>query len=307
MCDSPQKRRSIDIITGLIVATVFSLEFLNSCSLFVPTKSLSSQNKNTSSTSLLKTNPSDGLEINVLNIDNGFVAPPPFFPARAQLSSLPSPKLEVNHEVRREISNYLRSEKTISNGLNRLENLFPVMGKIFVDEGLPEELLNLALIESGIQTEANSQAGAIGIWQFMSGTARLHGLEVSSRVDERKDPILSTIAAAHYLKELYSKFNDWYLVLAAYNAGEGAVAKAIQQSGRSDYWGLARSGAICAETTRFVPRFIAASILQKLYSRYGKNVQLAQYLERHVVLSKVSGNNSAYAFNIENEALLRNG
>lgn len=222
------------------------------------------------------------------------------FPFEAKSFKLPSPRLEVNHEVRRELSNYLRNNgRCISSSLNRQETLFPVLAKIFEDEGLPEELLNLAIIESGFRAEATSPAGAVGLWQFMPGTARIYGLEVSKKVDERKDPILSSVAAARYLKELYSRFNDWYLVLAAYNAGEGGMIKATATQSRADYWALARSNKIMPETARFVPKFIAASILQKLHSRYGNDVQLAQYLDRHIVTVGDAGSKLRYAFSLD--------
>lgn len=222
------------------------------------------------------------------------------FPFRAEGLKLPPPRLEVNHEVRRELTNYLRNNAhCIRDGLARQERLFPVLAKIFQDEGLPDELLNLALIESGFRPEASSPAGAVGLWQFMNGTAKVYGLEVSKRLDERKDPILSTMAAARHLKELYSKYNDWYLVLAAYNAGGGAVDRAVSSRKRSDYWTMVRTNRISRETARFVPKFIAASILQKLYFRYGSQVQLAQYLERHVITVSHSGSERRFAFRMD--------
>ena len=230
------------------------------------------------------------------------------YPYQAPEIRLPSPRLEVNHEVRRELSNYLRNNAhCISLGLARQENLFPVLAKIFHDEGLPEELLNLALIESSFRVDAQSSAGAVGLWQFMASTARLYGLEVSRKVDERKDPILSTMAAARHLKELYSKYNDWYLVLAAYNAGEGAIDKAGSGLARSDYWSMVRAGRVATETSRFVPKFIAASILQKLYQHYGNRVQLAQYIDRHVTAVGSAGSDKRFAFSIEGASIVKRG
>ena len=164
-------------------------------------------------------------------------------------------------------------------------------------------MLNLALIESGFKVEAVSPSGAVGLWQFMRSTAHLYGLEVSGKVDERRDPILSTIAAARHLKELYSKYNDWYLVLAAYNAGEGSIKRALATNDRPDYWSIARSNKIMPETIRFVPKFIAASILQKLHSRYGGQVQLAQYIERHIVSVSDAGSNLRYAFSMDDSSV----
>lgn len=219
---------------------------------------------------------------------------------------LPRLRLEVNHEVRRELDTYLRNNgRCIRDGLARQQQLFPVLANILQDEGLPEELLNLALIESGFRAEAVSPAGAAGLWQFMNSTARIYGLEVSRKVDERRDPILSTMAAARHLKELYSKYNDWYLALAAYNAGNGSIDKV--RTSRSDFWSLVRNRKISGETSRFVPKFIAASILQKLYVRYGANVELAQYLDRHLVNVASSGNERRFAFSMESEVATSRG
>lgn len=230
------------------------------------------------------------------------------FPFEAPGLKLPAPRLEVNHEVRRELSNYLRTNANcISKGLKRQESLFPVLAKILNDEGVPEELLNLALIESSFRVEAASPAGAVGLWQFMSGTARSYGLEVSSKVDERADPILSTMAAARFLKNLYSKYNDWYLVLAAYNAGPGAIDKAVANAKRADYWTMVRAGQINPETARFVPKFIAASILRKLYVRYGNQVQLAKYVDRHIVEVSQSGNSRLFAFSLDGDQAFKRG
>ncbi|MEI8025790.1 MAG: transglycosylase SLT domain-containing protein [Pseudomonadota bacterium] len=124
--------------------------------------------------------------------------------------------------------------------------------------GVPKEFYYLAMIESGFNSKAKSMASAAGTWQFMSGTAKLYGLRVDRFVDERKDPLKSSRAAAQLLKDLYSQFGDWYLAMAAYNAGPGRVEKAIKLGKTRDFWALARGRYLPKETAEYVPRWIAA-------------------------------------------------
>ena len=107
------------------------------------------------------------------------------------------------------------------------------------------------------------------MWQFMRTTAQVYGLKVNSKQDERLDPERSTVAAAKHLRDLFSKFNDWHLVLAAYNAGSGAVGKVVARNSESDFWDLARDGQFPGETRRFVPRVIALSLIVSNPRQYG--------------------------------------
>ncbi len=151
-----------------------------------------------------------------------------------------------------------KHRKTFSRWLERAETYLPYVKKVFVEEGLPHELIFLPFAESGFNPRAYSHAGAAGLWQFIPGTARRYGLEVNWWVDERRDPYLSTKAAAKYLKKLYNDFGDWYLALAAYNAGEGRVAQALRQSGCDDYFELIDSRRYLHRETRlYVPKLLA--------------------------------------------------
>lgn len=136
-------------------------------------------------------------------------------------------------------------------------------------KGLPEDLAYTAMIESGFKPDAVSRVGAKGMWQFMAATARRYGLRVDSWVDERYDPEKSTVAAAGYLRDLYKQFGSWSLAQAAYNAGEMKVARAIRNTGSSDFWTLAESKYLRRETKDFVPQIHAATVIGRDPDRYG--------------------------------------
>ena len=132
---------------------------------------------------------------------------------------------------------------------------FNMMDQVLTEAGLPGQLKYLAVIESGLRSTAQSWAGAVGPWQFMPATGRRYGLKITATVDERMDYIKSTRAATRYLKELYRQFQDWLLVVAAYNGGEGAVTRAIQRSNSKDFWKLQYY--LPAESMNHVKKFIA--------------------------------------------------
>ena len=161
-------------------------------------------------------------------------------------------------------------------GRNDLEKVLARSGKymamivqVLHEEGVPEELAYLALIESGFVTHSSSPSGAVGLWQFVPGTARRYGLKIDSWVDERRDPVKSTRAAAAYLKDLHNYFGRWYLAIAAYNAGQGAIEKAMQSSGANDFWTLSAKAKLRDETRNFVPKFVAASLIASDPQKYG--------------------------------------
>lgn len=198
-----------------------------------------------------------------------------FGPSEAQIyhpsepiKALPAPQLTRTPEVQRELDAIRRTGPNyFGQALKRRGELYPTISQIFRDEGVPLELINLALIESSFKVDARSGAGAVGLWQFMKSTARIYDLEVSWLKDERKDPIISTLAAARHLRDLYSAYNDWHLALAAYNAGSYAIDRALVQSGVKDYWTLARGGYLSGQTANFVPRFIATTIVVEEQTR----------------------------------------
>jgi membrane-bound lytic murein transglycosylase D len=143
---------------------------------------------------------------------------------------------------------------------------FIMVEKIFRENGIPEEMKYLAVIESSFNTNARSRVGAVGAWQFMSGTARIFGLSVGKKVDERKDFYKSTVAAAKFLNELYDQFGDWLLVVAAYNCGPGGVQRAMNASGRSDFWGMQYF--LPAESRNHVYKFIATGYILDRFNNF---------------------------------------
>src|SRR5437773_2642136 len=156
--------------------------------------------------------------------------------------------------------------------LSRFERYRPSVQNIFTEFKLPVDLVFLSLVESGFNTNAVSRAKAVGPWQFMKPTAKMYGLRVDSWVDERRDPVKSTLAAAQYLRDLYHLFGSWPLAMAAYNAGEGKVGRAIARKQDNDFWGLVDTKLLRLETKEYVPRFLAAAQIAKDPGRFGFTV-----------------------------------
>jgi membrane-bound lytic murein transglycosylase D len=153
--------------------------------------------------------------------------------------------------------------------LARSEKYIPFMKNLLKEHGLPEDLVYMALIESGFNPYAYSRAKAVGPWQFMSLTGKRYGLRSNWWVDERRDPEKSTIAAAKYLKDLYEMFECWYLAAAGYNAGEYKIIKAIKRYRTEDFWKLTKQRYLKRETKDYVPLMIAAALVAKDPEKYG--------------------------------------
>ena len=143
------------------------------------------------------------------------------------------------------------------------------MKEILKEKDVPEEIVFLPLIESGFNPYAYSPARAAGYWQFIASTAKRYGLEINWWKDERRDPVKSTVAAANYLKYLHEMFGSWNLAMAAYNAGEGKILKALNRTKTDDYWALLNTRHIRRETKDYVPKFIAASLIANSPQNFG--------------------------------------
>ncbi|HEY3153763.1 MAG TPA: transglycosylase SLT domain-containing protein [Candidatus Binatia bacterium] len=153
--------------------------------------------------------------------------------------------------------------------LGRSGRYMPMIAKVLNQEGLPEELGYLALLESEFVVNTTSRNGAVGLWQFVATTARRYGLRIDEWVDERRDPVKSTRAAAAYLKDLHTYYGRWFLATAAYNAGPGTIDKALQQSGAKDFWSIKAKSQLREETRNFVPKFVAITLIAMDPKKYG--------------------------------------
>jgi len=177
-----------------------------------------------------------------------------------------------------------RHRKTFARWLARSSRYLPMIKEEFAKAGLPLDLAYLPMIESGFNTTVSSRASAVGTWQFMRATGQNYGLEVNKYVDERRDPVKSTKAAAAYLSKLYKDFDSWHLAVAAYNAGEGRIKKAMKQSDTDDFWEIAQSQYIHSETKLYVPQLIAAIMIAKDPEKYGfDNIDYDEPLEYETV------------------------
>jgi len=151
--------------------------------------------------------------------------------------------------------------------LGRSALYFDLFEEKLAEYGLPIELKYLACIESGLRPQIKSKAGALGLWQFMYRTGLYYGLEETSYIDERMDPLKATDAACRFLKKLYGIYGDWNLALAAYNAGPGTINRAIERSGNQrSYWAIRSS--LPTETQGYVPTFIAAAYMMTYHSEH---------------------------------------
>lgn len=174
-------------------------------------------------------------------------------------------EMPYNEVVQKFIDHYCtRLRRSVSYMLGANNFYVPIFEEALESYQLPLELKYLPVIESALNPEATSRVGAAGLWQFMIGTGKMYGLEINSLIDERRDPIKSSYAAAHYLKDLYQIFQDWTLVIAAYNCGPANVNKAIRRAGGStDYWEIYPY--LPQETRGYVPAFIAANYVMNYY------------------------------------------
>ena len=154
-----------------------------------------------------------------------------------------------------------RGRSRLELGRVRLASYLPMMAKVFREEGVPDWLISVGFVESTYNSRAHSPREAHGIWQFIPGTGQRYGLRRTAWTDERENPEKSTRAAARYLRNLHALFGDWQLALAAYNWGEGRVAKIIRRTGVRNFWTMADRGLLPQETANYVPAVLAASHL----------------------------------------------
>ncbi len=188
-------------------------------------------------------------------------------PPVAEFDSIPS---EVNPLVDKWIAYFQgRGRPHMERYLARSTRYELLMKKVLRDNGLPEDLFYIALIESGFTSSATSHASAVGYWQFIRGTGKRYGLEINKFVDERRDPVVATQAAADYFRELYKMFGSWYLAMASYNVGEGKVRRESLKNDTRDFWEIAKKKRLPKETVNYIPKYIAARMIAKNPDKYG--------------------------------------
>ncbi len=162
------------------------------------------------------------------------------------------------------------AQKAFRRWLERSSRYLPMMQEAFAEEGLPLDLVYLAMIESGFNNRAYSWAHAAGPWQFIEGTGRIYGLNNDWWRDERRDPVKATRAAARHLKDLYNTFEgDWYLAVAAYNAGAGKIRRAVEMYETRDFWELSHGSYLKPETKNYLPKLLASLLIAKEPEKYG--------------------------------------
>lgn len=207
-----------------------------------------------------------------------------------RLKKLPTEiELPYNSVVGNYINMYLTKRRSLVADMLALHSYYgPIFVEELLKEGMPTELQYLPVIESAINPNAVSRAGAAGLWQFMPATAKGLGMEVNSLIDERRDARLSSRNAARYLKQLYEIYNDWSLAIAAYNCGPGNVNKALRRAGgegKKDFWEIYNY--LPAETRGYVPAFIAANYVMNYYNRHGISPTV---IKRHLTTDTVQVN-----------------
>ncbi len=207
-----------------------------------------------------------------------------------RLKRLPTEiELPYNSIVGNYINIYLTKRRSLVADMLALHSYYgPIFVEELLKEGMPTELQYLPVIESAINPNAVSRAGAAGLWQFMPATAKGLGMEVNSLIDERRDARLSSRNAARYLKQLYEIYNDWSLAIAAYNCGPGNVNKALRRAGgegKKDYWEIYNY--LPAETRGYVPAFIAANYVMNYYNKHGISPTV---IKRHLTTDTVQVN-----------------
>jgi membrane-bound lytic murein transglycosylase D len=215
--------------------------------------------------------------------------------------------LEYNEYVQSYIDLYMQNRDEMGQVIGLSKYYFPIYEKAFRDAGIPEEIKFLSIVESKLDPNAVSRVGATGPWQFMFTTAKLYGLNMDSYVDERRDPIQATYAAAAYLKDAYQEFGDWLLAIASYNCGKSNVERAVEKAGANDFWSARQY--LPAETRGYVPAFIAVNYVMHYFNKHNIVPQACNFslktdtvmVKKYVALSSIS---QALKVNISELAIL---
>jgi membrane-bound lytic murein transglycosylase D len=198
--------------------------------------------------------------------------------------------IDLNDKVLSWVYEFTHAKRGFVEGaLSRATQYLPMIKQIFQEEGVPQDLVYLALIESGFRNTANSPAKAVGMWQFIRSTGRIFGLTGNAWIEERRDPVKSCRASARYLRHLFEASGDWYLALAGYNAGPMTLERAGNALGTRNFWDMARSRYLRDETKHYVPKLMAAILVGRFPERYGLNViQMTPYAYELVEVDRMT-------------------
>lgn len=248
-------------------------------------------------------------KVNIYGFESNTIPQYPDDVIKYRLSLLESPiPMDYNQYVKGFIDLYaVRKKKLTEHILTWSSYYFPIFEQILDQQGLPLEFKYLAVIESALNPNAVSWCGATGLWQFMYGTGLLYGLKINQFVDERKDPLKATLAACQYFKDMYAKYGDWLLVIAAYNCGPGNVSRAIRMSGgKKNFWQIMPY--LPQETRGYVPAFIAAAYVMNYHQEHNifpnPELQAVNYATDTVhVDSKVSFSQLSQSLGIDPDEL----
>lgn len=194
--------------------------------------------------------------------------------------------VHYDQQVRKHLQSYLiRGQRETEKILQRATHYFPIFEHYLRLYELPNELKYLPVVESRLIANANSSAGAAGLWQFIKPTARAYGLRINSYVDERYDVYKSTAAAMEMLRHLHEEFGDWTLVIAAYNCGPGRVRKAIKRAGTSEFSQVKRH--LPYQTRRYIPKYIATIYAMEHYEEHGIKTKEPSRLQKDIRLIEI--------------------
>ena len=205
-------------------------------------------------------------------------SPDEFDKAKKEIDAVPAGlsfdiPIVVNEQVLHAVAFYqFRIPLGFASALQRSGRYLDLMRGILREEGLPQDLVYVAMVESAFKYQAHSRAAAHGFWQFIEPTGSRYGLRRTRAYDERSDAVKSTRAAAAYFRDLYEMFGDWHLAMAAYDAGEGKILRSLQRTGARDFWGLAQGSTLRRETRDYVPFVLATALIAKDPARFGFDV-----------------------------------
>lgn len=238
--------------SGRLIRLLSLLVFLGGCAAQMKHQDQVASEKPEKKNSTVKYDEVTDKEINLLNLD---------------IKDVPN---EYRYMVVKWLDYYQgRGRPHMERYLERSGRYLPLMKETLKSSGLPEDLVYIPLIESGFSPSARSHAGAVGYWQFIRGTGKRYGLLIDQMVDERQDPVKSSVAATQYLKGLYSLFGSWYLAIASYNVGENRIQRSVMTHLTRSFWELAHRKALPRETVDYVPKFIAACMIAREPAKYG--------------------------------------